>query len=66
MSASRDDDDELAPLTELSPNEANLAICRATCEELRARLAQRDATVRRLVEERRQLAEVLRILLASK
>ena len=65
MPASSDEDDyELSPL--ISPDEADLALCRATCDELRARLAQRDALVRRLVEERRHLSEYVRILLASK
>lgn len=61
-----DDDDELTGLWPMTANEAELAICHATCEALRVQLAQRDALVKRLVEERRQLAEVLRILVASK
>jgi predicted nucleic acid-binding protein len=58
-----DDDDELRPLW--STSEAEVAMCRATCDELRARIAQREATIKRLVEERRHLSELVRALLSK-
>jgi hypothetical protein len=64
MPVTDDDDDDLRPL--MSVGQADLAVCHATCKELRARLAQRDALVTRLLAERRHLAECLLAVLSSK